>query len=83
VDPRLYSLPRTEADLVMRITPFDEPEVLPRPLANLTAGIRLVDLGTEPPSRETRIGYHRDLKRLPRLRALLDLILERIALAPA
>lgn len=67
----------------MRTTPFDEPEVLPRPLANLTAGIRLVDLGTELPSRETWIGYHRDLKRLPRLRALLDLILERIALAPA
>jgi hypothetical protein len=83
VDPRLYSLPRTEAELVMRITPFDEPEVLPRPLANLTAGIRLVDLGMEPPSRETWIGYHRDLKRLLCPWALLDLILERIALAPA
>lgn len=159
-DPRLYSLSRREADLVMRITPFDEPEViarklvtipyglyaapsyptptlgdgdgcplilmdkafggmpdvswvtqalpranvvcrsnnrevqarlcalgagfavLPRPLANATTNIRLVDLGTEPPSRETWIGYHRDMKRLPRLRALLDLILERIALAP-
>lgn len=159
-DPRLYSLSRREADLVMRITPFDEPEViarklvsipyglyaaqshatpalgdgdgcplilmdtafggmpdvswvtqalpratvvcrsnnrevqarlcalgagfavLPRPLANVTPGIRLVNLGTEPPPRETWIGYHRDLKRLPRLRALLDLILERIALAP-
>ncbi|MCY1331340.1 putative choline sulfate-utilization transcription factor [compost metagenome] len=159
-DPRLYSLSRREADLVMRITPFDEPEViarklvtipyglyavpghatpilgdgegcplilmdtafggmpdvswvtqalprakvvcrsnnrevqarlcalgagfavLPRPLAQVTPGIRPVDLGTNPPSRDTWIGYHRDLKRLPRLRALLDLILERIALSP-
>jgi DNA-binding transcriptional LysR family regulator len=159
-DPRLYSLSRREADLVMRITPFDEPEVvarrlitipyglyaapghrtpnlgdgegcslilmdtafggmpdvswvmqalprakvvcrsnnrevqarlcalgagfavLPRPLAEATPGIRLVNIGTAPPSRDTWIGYHRDLKRLPRLRALLDLLLERIALAP-
>lgn len=143
-DPRPYSLSRLEADLVKRITPFDEPEViarklvtipyglyappdhatptlgggegcslilmdmafggmpdvswvtqalprakvvcrsnnrevqarlcalgasfavLPRPLANVTPGIRLVDLGMEPPSRETWIGYHRDLKRLLR-----------------
>jgi DNA-binding transcriptional LysR family regulator len=160
-DPRLYSLPRREADLVMRITPFEEPEViarklvsipyglyatrehgtpvlrdgdgcplilmdtafggmpdvswvtqalpnanvvcrsnnrevqarlcalgagfavLPRPLAQATPGIRLVDLGTQPPARDTWVGYHRDLKRLPRLRVMLDLIIERIALAPA
>ncbi|NML76960.1 LysR family transcriptional regulator [Rhizobium sp. S-51] len=159
-DPRLYSLSRREADLVMRITPFEEPEViarklvtipyglyaspdhaspvmgdgdgcplvlmdtafggmpdvswvtqalprakvvcrsnnrevqarlcalgaglavLPRPLGDATAGIRLVDLGTSPPSRDTWIGYHRDLKRLPRLRALLDLVLERIKQPP-
>lgn len=159
-DPRLYSLSRREADLVMRITPFDEPEViarklvtipyglyatpghptptlgdgegcplilmdtafggmpdvswvtqalprakvvcrsnnrevqarlcalgagfavLPQPLAKATPGIHMVNLGSDPPSRDTWIGYHRDLKRLPRLRALLDLILERIALAP-
>lgn len=158
-DPRLYSLSRREADLVMRIAPFDEPEViarklvtipyglyaapehappvlgdgegcplvlmdtafggmpdvnwvtealprakvvcrsnnrevqarlcglgagfavLPRPLGDATAGIKLVDLDTSPPSRDTWIGYHRDLKRLPRLRALLDLILERVTQA--
>ncbi|MUO85252.1 LysR family transcriptional regulator [Agrobacterium vitis] len=160
-DPRLYSLSRREADLVMRITPFDEPEViarklvtipyglyaapsyatpslgdgegcplilmdtafggmpdvtwvtealpnakvifrsnnrevqarlcalgagfavLPRPLGDVTIGIQLVDLGASPPARDTWIGYHRDLKRLPRLRALLDLILERIARTPS
>lgn len=155
-DPRLYSLSRREADLVMRIQPFDEPEViarklvtlpyglyarpghtpvergdgtgcglilmdtafggmpdvawvtqalpkakvvcrgnsrevqarlcalgaglavLPKALGEATAGISLVDLGESPPSRDTWIGYHRDLKRLPRLRALLDLIIARI-----
>jgi DNA-binding transcriptional LysR family regulator len=156
-DPRIYSLARREADLVMRIASFDEPEViarklvtipyglysgsdrwkpqagdgagcrlvlmdtafggmpdvgwagrvlpnatiisrsnnrevqarlcaleaglavLPRPLGDATPGIALVDLGEQPPSRDTWIGYHRDLRRLPRLRALLDLIIERIA----
>ncbi|MDF2622170.1 MAG: transcriptional regulator, LysR family [Xanthobacteraceae bacterium] len=156
-DARVYSLARREADLVMRIAPFDEPEViarrlmtiryglytgsdrwrpragdgagchlvlmdtafggmpdvawitrllpratvisrsnsrdiqarlcvlgaglavLPRPLGDVTAGLTLVDLGEEPPSRDTRIGFHRDLRRLPRLRALTDLIIERLA----
>lgn len=155
-DPRFYSLARREADLVMRIQPFEEPEViarklvtipyglyarpghppvergdgagsalilmdtafggmpdvawvtqalprakvacrsnsrevqarlcalgtglavLPRPLGDATHGISLVDLGERPPSRDTWIGYHRDLKRLPRLRALLNLIIDRI-----
>jgi DNA-binding transcriptional LysR family regulator len=42
--------------------------VLPRPL-----GDRI------PPGRDTWLGYHRDLRRLPRLRALLDLVIERLA----
>lgn len=156
-DPRLYSLARREADIVMRIAPFDEPEVvarklvtipyglytgsdrwsmaagggagcrlilmdsafggmpdvawaarvlpeaaiisrsnsreiqarlcalgaglavLPRPLGDATPGLRLVDAGEPPPSRDTWIGCHRDLRRLPRLRALFDLIVARIA----
>lgn len=156
-DARIYSLARREADLVMRIAPFDEPEVvarrlvtipyglytgtdrwepkagdgegcrlvlmdsafggmpdvgwarrllpnatiisrsnsreiqarlcalgaglavLPRPLGDTTPGLTLVDLGEPPPSRGTWIGYHRDLRRLPRLRAILDLTVERIA----
>jgi DNA-binding transcriptional LysR family regulator len=156
-DPRLYSLPRREADLAFRITPFDEPEVvsrrllrveygvyvqsgaphpragdgegfplllmdtafggmpdvawierllprahivgrsnsrevqarlcalgagvavLPRPLGDATAGLERVDLGEAPPGRDTWLGYHRDLRRQARLRALLDLVIERLA----
>ena len=156
-DPRLYSLPRREADMVFRITPFNEPEVisrklmhidygvyiksglehprvgdgkgtglimmdtafggmpdavwlqrmlpnahvlsrsnnrgvqarmcvagvgaavLPSPLGNMLPGLERVDLGEEPPGRDTWVGYHRDLKRLARLRALLDLVIDRLA----
>lgn len=157
-DARLYSLPRREADMVFRIRPFDEAEVisrrlmhidygvyvrsgsgflphqgdgkgtplitmdtafggmadalwlkrilpnahvvsrsnnrdvqarlcaagtglavLPRPLGDALAGVERIDLGEEPPGRDTYVGYHRDLKRLARLRALLDLVIERLA----
>ncbi|HEY1722575.1 MAG TPA: LysR family transcriptional regulator [Magnetospirillaceae bacterium] len=53
--------------------------VLPRPLGDAAQGIERVDLGEEPPSRTTWVGYHRDLKRLARLRALLDLVIEWLA----
>lgn len=53
--------------------------VLPIPLGDSTDGIERIDLGAEPPSRDTWIGYHRDLRRLARLRALLDLVIERLA----
>jgi DNA-binding transcriptional LysR family regulator len=156
-DARLYSLPRREADLVFRIMPFDEPEVvsrrllhieygvylkpglpppqagdgagtplitmdtafggmpdavwltrvlpnahvasrsnnrdiqarmcalgagvavLPRPLGDALPGLTRIELGEPPPGRDTWVGYHRDLKRLARLRALLDLVIERLA----
>ena len=156
-DARLYSLPRREADLAFRITPFREPEVisrrlmqipygvyfkaggkppragdgagtalitmdtafggmpdalwlqrvlpnahiaarsnnrdvqaqlcangagvavLPRPLGDRLAGVRRIELGEPPPGRITYLGYHRDLKRLARLRALLDRVIERLA----
>ncbi|MGV1759106.1 LysR family transcriptional regulator [Rhizobium sp. A22-96] len=155
-DARLYSLPRREADLVLRIKAFDEPEVvsrrllhipygvyiksgkthpdagdgtgfrlilmdtafggmpdvawieqklpkasvisrsnnrevqarlcaagvgvavLPRPLGDATPGVELVDLGEPPPGRDTWIGYHRDMRRMPRLRALMDLVIDRL-----
>jgi hypothetical protein len=32
-----------------------------------------------PPGRDVWLGYHRDLKRLARLRALLDVVIERLA----
>lgn len=53
--------------------------VLPRPLGDSLAAIELVDLGEAPPGRDTWVGYHRDIKRLERLRALLDLVIERLA----
>jgi DNA-binding transcriptional LysR family regulator len=52
--------------------------VLPRPLGDALAGVTRIDLGEQPPSRETWVGYHRDLKKLARLRALLDLVIERL-----
>lgn len=53
--------------------------VLPRPLGDSIAGVRRIDLGKQPPGRNTYVGYHRDLKRQARLRALLDLVIERLA----
>ena len=53
--------------------------VLPRPLGDALRDVELVDLGEPPPSRDTWVGYHRDLRRLGRLRALLDLVIERLA----
>jgi len=53
--------------------------VLPVPLGERTAGIERLDLGSEPPGRDTWVGYHRDLRRLARLRTLLDLVVARLA----
>lgn len=53
--------------------------VLPKPLGDAVPNIRRIDLGEPPPSRDTWVGYHRDLRRLARLRALLDLTIERLA----
>ena len=156
-DPRLYSLPRREADIAFRIKAFEEPEVisrrllhvsyavyarseavitlagggaglrlitmdtafaempdalwlkrvlpaahvamrsnsrevqaefcrqgiglavLPRPLGDCIPGIVPIDVGEAPPGRDTYVGYHRDLRRLSRMRALLDLVIERLA----
>lgn len=156
-DARLYSLPRREADMVFRIKPFDEPEVisrrlmhipyalygpvgqrqpslgdgmglrvitmdtafsdmpdavwlkrvlpkatvsfrsnnrevqarlcsdggglavLPRPLGDATPDIAAFELAEPPPGRDTFVGYHRDLRRLTRLRELLALVIENLA----
>jgi len=152
-DARLFSLARREADMVFRIRPFDEPEVmqrkitqipyalykpvgrpgpvgdgagsrlvtmdtafdgmpdvswlkrllpgaeiafrsnnrdvqarmcregaglavLPRPIGDAVVGIEAIDLGEAPPGRDVWVGYHRDLRRLARLRALLDLAVD-------
>lgn len=52
--------------------------VLPRPLGDRIPGLFALDLEEAPPGRETYVGYHRDLRRLSRLRALLDLVIERL-----
>jgi DNA-binding transcriptional LysR family regulator len=149
-DARRYNLARREADLVFRITPFDEPDVvqrklmridyalygrrdlklrslgdgqgqtlvsmdsafdqlpdvlwvkrmlpgakiifgsnnrdaqahmcaegaglavLPCPLGDADKRLKRFDLHEAPPGREVWLGYHRDLRRVARLRALLD-----------
>jgi DNA-binding transcriptional LysR family regulator len=156
-DARLYSLPRREADMVFRIKPFDEPEVisrrlmhipyalygpvgsvvpvlgdgtgvrvitmdtafsempdavwlkhvlpkavvayrsnnrevqaqlcanggglavLPRPLGDATPNLAALAFEQAPPGRDTFVGYHRDLRRLARMRELLALLIERLA----
>ncbi len=53
--------------------------VLPQPLGDALPGVERVNLGEEPPGRDMWVGYHRDMKRLARLRALLGLVIERLA----
>jgi DNA-binding transcriptional LysR family regulator len=53
--------------------------VLPRPLGDTIENLRRIDLGEEPPTRDTWVGHHRDMRRLARLRALLGLVVERLA----
>jgi DNA-binding transcriptional LysR family regulator len=53
--------------------------VLPRPLGDQTPGIERIDLGEAPPGRDVWFGYHRDLRRLARLRELLNLLVSRLS----
>jgi DNA-binding transcriptional LysR family regulator len=53
--------------------------VLPRLIGDALVGVTRVELGEDPPGRDTWIGYHRDLRRLARLRVLLDLVFARLA----
>lgn len=52
--------------------------VLPAPLGDAHAGLAVVDLGEAPPGRDVWLGYHRDLRRLGRLRALVDLTVRQL-----
>ncbi|WP_238587447.1 LysR family transcriptional regulator [Cupriavidus sp. IDO] len=56
--------------------------VLPRPVGDQNSTIRRLDLGDDPPHREIWMGYHRDLRRLHRLRAFVDLAIKHIANSP-
>lgn len=53
--------------------------VLPDVLGDAMPGLERLELGEAPPGRDTWVGYHRDLKRLSRLRAFLNLVIERLA----
>jgi DNA-binding transcriptional LysR family regulator len=53
--------------------------VLPRLLGDHVPGLQALDLGEAPPSRDVWVGYHRDLKRVARLRTLLDFLLANVS----
>ena len=47
--------------------------VLPRPVGDQHPDLRLIDLGEAPPSRTIWMGYHQDLRRMDRLRAMANI----------
>ena len=51
--------------------------VLPIALARHYPQLEAIALAEPPPSRLTWLGYHQDLRRLGRLRALLDFLMEK------
>ena len=53
--------------------------VLPRPVGDSVPGLRRLALEEEPPEWAIWMGYHRDLKRLARLRAFIKLVVEHLA----
>lgn len=48
--------------------------VLPRVVGDQLVGLRRLRLAVEPPSRDIWMGYHRDMRRLQRLRAFIDTV---------
>ena len=48
--------------------------VLPRVVGNQIPGIRRLELPKQPPARDIWMGYHRDLRRLGRLRAFISTV---------
>ncbi|MFK3857154.1 LysR family transcriptional regulator [Agrobacterium pusense] len=48
--------------------------VLPRPLGDSMDALKRIDLLQPPPGRDTFMGYHQDLRRLPRLRAFIQFV---------
>ena len=53
--------------------------VLPEILARKVKHLQRVDHERQPPGRETWVGYHRDLRRLPRLQALLTFAVDKVS----
>jgi DNA-binding transcriptional LysR family regulator len=52
--------------------------VLPKPLAKAYPDLQELSLPEPTPGRDLHVGYHRDLRRLTRLRKMLDLVIERL-----
>jgi DNA-binding transcriptional LysR family regulator len=57
--------------------------VLPRVVGDQIPGIRRLELPTPPPARDVWMGYHRDLRRLQRLRAFISTVSDHLANAAA
>jgi len=57
--------------------------VLPRIVGNQIAGIRRLELPMPPPTRDIWMGYHRDLRRLQRLRAFISIVSDHLVNATA
>jgi DNA-binding transcriptional LysR family regulator len=57
--------------------------VLPTALGDRLQGVVRVDLGEPPPFRDVFVGYHRDLRRLARLRKLLEHVVEALNMETA
>jgi DNA-binding transcriptional LysR family regulator len=53
--------------------------VLPRRVGDQIAGIRRLELPASPPARDIWMGYHRDLRRLQRLRAFISTVSDHLA----
>ncbi len=47
--------------------------VLPRPPGDATTGLQRIETRGTPPTRDTRVGYHQDLRDMDRLRAMLEI----------
>ncbi|AKU95537.1 Transcriptional regulator, LysR family [Labilithrix luteola] len=56
--------------------------VLPRAVGEQTPGLRQIDLGEPPPSRDIWMGYHEDLRDVDRLRAMVDLTVKMLGDEP-
>lgn len=53
--------------------------VLPKVVGNQTGGLRQLDLPEDPPERDIWMGYHRDMRRVHRLRAFISIMSDHIA----
>lgn len=53
--------------------------VLPRSLGDQLPSLRRLEVDEAPPSRDIWIGYHQDMRRMDRLRALTDIVVDMVS----